>query len=65
MNETLTLAGVENINIYAFLSQFYTNAVRSLLGDPEVSANLYSSSRTSVLLRLRDYLRLLKGRTLA
>ena len=32
-----------------------------LLGDPEVSANLYCNSRTSVLWRLRDYLRLLMG----
>ena len=30
----------------------------------EVSANLYCNSRTSVLGRLRDYLRLLMGRTL-
>ena len=32
-----------------------------ILGGPEVSANLYCNSRTSVLLRLRDYLRLLMG----
>ena len=36
-----------------------------LLGASEVSANLYCNSRTSVLGRLRDYLRLLMGRTLA
>ena len=35
-----------------------------LLGAPEVSANVYCNSRTSVLGRLRDYLRLLMGRTL-
>ena len=35
-----------------------------VLGDPEVSANLYCNSRTSVLWRLRDYLRLVMGRTL-
>ena len=34
----------------------------NILGDPEVSANLYCNSRTSVLWRLRDYLRLLMGR---
>ena len=37
---------------------------RYLLGASEVSANLYCNSRTSVLGRLRDYLRLLMGRTL-
>ena len=36
----------------------------NLLGASEVSANLYCNSRTSVLERLRDYLRLLMGRTL-
>ena len=35
-----------------------------ILGASEVSANLYCNSRTSVLGRLRDYLRLLMGRTL-
>ena len=35
-----------------------------LLGASEVSANLYCNSRTSVLGRLRDYLRLLMWRTL-
>ena len=33
-----------------------------VLGAPEVSANLYCNSRTSVLGRLRDYLRLLMKR---
>ena len=33
-----------------------------ILGDSELTANLYCNSRTSVLLRLRDYLRLLMGR---
>ena len=32
-----------------------------VLGASEVSANLYCNSRTSVLGRLRDYLRLLMG----
>ena len=35
-----------------------------VLGDPEVSANLYCNSRTTVLGRFHDYLRLLMGRTL-
>ena len=35
--------------------------VSELLGDPEVSANLYCNLRTSVLWRLRDYLWLLMG----
>ena len=35
-----------------------------ILGASEVSANLYCNSRTSVLGRLRDYLRLLMVRTL-
>ena len=34
-----------------------------LLGASEVSANLYCNSRTSVLGRLRDYLRLLMKRS--
>ena len=38
--------------------------MHNILGAPEVSANLYCNSRTSVLGRLRDYLRLLMGRTL-
>ena len=38
--------------------------VEYLMGASEVSANLYCNSRTSVLGRLRDYLRLLIGRTL-
>ena len=37
----------------------------SILGDPEVSANLYCNLRTSVLWRLRDYLRLLMGHLVA
>ena len=37
----------------------------NILGASEVSANLYYNSRTSVLGRLRDYLRLLMGRTLS
>jgi len=32
-----------------------------VLGDPEVSANLYCNSRTSVLWKLRDDMRLLMG----
>jgi len=32
-----------------------------ILGDPEVSANLYCNSRTSVLWKLRDDMRLLMG----
>ena len=39
-------------------------ACLNILGDPEVSANLFCNSRASVLWRLRDYLRLLMGRTL-
>ena len=38
--------------------------VEYLMGASEVSANLYCNSRTSVLGRLRDYLRLFMGRTL-
>ena len=34
-----------------------------MLGDSEVSANLYCNSRTSVWGRLRDYLRLLMKRS--
>ena len=34
-----------------------------ILGVPEVSANLYCNSHTSVLGRLRDYLRLLMKRS--
>ena len=40
------------------------NNFRYILCASEVSANLYCNSRTSVLERLRDYLRLLMGRTL-
>ena len=36
----------------------------NILGASEVSAKLYCNSRTSVLGRLLDYLRLLMGRTL-
>ena len=43
----------------------YSDApVTIVLGASEVSANLYCNSRTSVLGRLRDYLRLLMGCTL-
>ena len=35
-----------------------------VLGASEVSANMFCNSRTSVLGRLRNYLRLLMGRTL-
>ena len=42
----------------------YVQKYNKLLSASEVSANLYCNSRTSVLGRLRDYLRLLMGRTL-
>ena len=41
---------------------FRVLASGTVLGASEVSANLYCNSRTSVLGRLRDYLRLLMGR---
>ena len=40
------------------------NQTSIVLGASEISANLYCNSRTSVLGKLRDYLRLLMGRTL-
>ena len=44
--------------------QFLNMYIYYLMGASEVSANLYCNLRTSVLGRLRDYLRLLMGRTL-
>ena len=46
------------------LSMNLCAAASQILGASEVSANLYCISRTSVLGRLRDYSRLLMGRTL-
>ena len=42
----------------------FVHKCMNVLGASEVSANLYCYSRTSVLGGLRDYLRLLMGRTL-
>ena len=48
---------------YIFISLTLFNVITELLGASEVSANLYCNSRTSVLWRLRDYLRLLMKRS--
>ena len=48
----------------ALISETRVSKPDDLLDASEVSANLYCNSRTSVLGRLRDYLRLLIGRTL-
>ena len=42
-----------------------TTKFNTVLGASELSANLYCNSRTSVLGRLRDYLRLLMKRSVA
>ena len=48
---------------YFFYNICGNNADSDLLGSSEVSVNLYCNSRTSVLGRLRDYLRILMKRS--
>ena len=55
---------VYKLGIWTATLRQYRWRPRDVLGASEVSANLYCSSRTAVLGRLRDYLRLLMGRTL-
>ena len=45
------------------ITEYYSDPKNQVLGASEVSANLYCNSRTSVLGRLRDYLRLLMKRS--
>ena len=46
-----------------FLSRYLPANLPYILGASKVSSNLYCNSRTSVLGRLRDYLRLLMKRS--
>ena len=54
--------GAQEFGAFIGAQHAYTDI--DLLGDPELTANLYCNSCTSVLWRLRDYLRLLMVRTL-
>ena len=53
-----------NFGTLSTVQSLSTHSLADILDASEVNGNLYCNSRTSVLERLRDYLRLLIGRVI-